>query len=103
MTTAEERTNPLSVDKHVDQLLVDWGGIGGGTTLLFYTQSWYAEGLQESLPLTTQIALLANHHWGVLLDNVGIYHSNIRGFRSLIREFAHLTAMDSDVETWNEI
>jgi hypothetical protein len=51
MTTTEEQTNPLPVDEQSINVLVHWGGIGGGTTLLIYMQSWYAEGLQESLPL----------------------------------------------------
>jgi hypothetical protein len=51
MTTAEEQTNSLLVDVHLTKVLVHCGGVGGGTALLIYTQSWYAESLQDSLPL----------------------------------------------------
>ncbi len=51
MTTAEEQTNSLSVEEQLTKVLVHGGGVGGGTTLLIYSQSWYAETLEESLPL----------------------------------------------------
>ncbi len=50
MATTEEQTNSLPVDEQLTKVLVHCGGVGGGTALLIYTQSWYAESLQESLP-----------------------------------------------------